>query len=354
MSEKLTLPLLLPGPPPSKPIFQNPRPQPPSSPLPPVLQELLLRHSTTSQRLKPTPNSTTETLNSQSPVMLRKKRLGRSVDDNRGKPWIDNISDTGKEALISLTNHDCNNAFDVLDSYKDQFEDGDLIGIIKALGFHRRADMALDVFNWMRNQENYRFDGPEIPIIIRTLGREGHVSAANSLFHSLREDGYPMDVYAYTSIISACARNHKYRQALSLFRSMEDEGCRPTLITYNVMLDVYGKMGMPWNRIFSLFESMRNDGVSPDSYSYNTLISACRRGSLYQEARDIFRQMKAVGCPPDKVTYNTLLDVYGKSRRHKEALDVLREMEVNGFPPTIVTYNSLVSAYCRDGLFEEH
>ncbi|PQQ04860.1 pentatricopeptide repeat-containing protein [Prunus yedoensis var. nudiflora] len=103
---------------------------------------------------------------------------------------------------------------------------------------------------------------------------------------------------------------------------MEEEGCRPTLITYNVILNVYGKMGMPWNKIRALVES------------------------------EVFQEMKLAGFVPDKVTYNALLDVYGKSRQTKEAMEVLKDMEFDGFSPSIVSYNSLISAYARDGLLE--
>lgn len=58
---------------------------------------------------------------------------------------------------------------------------------------------------------------------------------------------------------------------------MEQEGCKPTLITYNVILNIYGKMGMLWNKIKTVFEGMRSSGVVPDAYTYNTVISCCGR-----------------------------------------------------------------------------
>ncbi|CAL9018046.1 unnamed protein product [Prunus brigantina] len=126
---------------------------------------------------------------------------------------------------------------------------------------------------------------------------------------------------------------------------MEEEGCRPTLITYNVTLNVYGKMGMPWNKIRALVECMKS-AIAPDSYTYNTFITWYRCGSLHVKAAEVFQEMKLAGFVPDKVTYDALLDVYGKSRRTKEAMEVLKDMEFNGFSPSIVSY-------ARDGLLEE-
>ncbi|KAJ6385632.1 hypothetical protein OIU77_028751 [Salix suchowensis] len=101
------------------------------------------------------------------------------------------------------------------------------------------------------------------------------------MLNNLRKDGFEPDVYAYTSLITACASNGKYREA------------------------VVGKMGMPWNKIKVLFEGMKNAGILPDEYTYNTLITCCGRGSLYEEAAAVFEDMKLMGFVPDKVTYNT-------------------------------------------------
>ncbi|KAL2461220.1 Pentatricopeptide repeat-containing protein [Abeliophyllum distichum] len=65
------------------------------------------------------------------------------------------------------------------------------------------------------------------------LGKEGQVSAAASFFHNLHNDGFGIDVYAYTSLITVFASNRRYREAVIVFKKMEKEGCKPTLISIN-------------------------------------------------------------------------------------------------------------------------
>lgn len=98
---------------------------------------------------------------------------------------------------------------------------------------------------------------------------------------------------------------------MTIFKKMVQEGCKPTLIAYSIILNVYGKMGVPWNKILSLIKAMKKDGASPNLYTYNTLISCSRSRCLYEEAWRIFGEMKSIGFTPDMVTYNALLDVYG-------------------------------------------
>lgn len=212
----------------------------------------------------------------------------------------------------------------------------DFLGVVKGLGFYKKnMTLALDVFEWFRSfcskDCNLVLSCSVVAVVISMLGKGGNVSVAASLLHSLQKDGFDIDTYAYTSLETAYVSNGKYREALLVFKKMEEEGCKPTLITYNVILNMYGKMGMPWSKIMTLVERMKSTGVRPDSYTYNTLISYCQKGSLREEVAGVFEEMKLAGLSPDKVTYDALLDVYGKSRRLMEALAVLREMENNGF-----------------------
>ncbi|KAL3611602.1 hypothetical protein D5086_002622 [Populus alba] len=294
MTEKLSLPLLLSNPPPTKPSLpiqthlhhQQLKPTTPTSPPPqhgtPLMQDFLFKQS--SDFSKPI---TSQTQPDPFPIPRARTRIGKARDSNRGKPWTHHrLSLQGQRVLDSLNDPSFESSeLDkilslLLDYHKEELSlssggkeglSNDALGVIKGLGFYKKRDLALSVFEWFKNRND----------------------------------------------------------------------CGSVLSNSAVAV------------IISLFEGMKNAGILPDEYTYNTLITCCRRGSLHEEAVAVFKDMKSMGFVPDKVTYNALLDVYGKSRRTKEAMEVLREMEVNGCSPSIVTYNSLISAYARDGLLKE-
>ncbi|KAL2504020.1 Pentatricopeptide repeat-containing protein [Abeliophyllum distichum] len=70
-------------------------------------------------------------------------------------------------------------------------------------------------------------------VIISMLGKEGQDSAAASFFHNLHNDGFGIDVYTYTSLIIVFASNMRYMEAVMVFKKMEEEGCKHTLISIN-------------------------------------------------------------------------------------------------------------------------
>lgn len=281
-----------------------------------------------------------------------RRRLGKLNSKRGQKSWDSGLTQRGEELLRKiLVLSDDDRVSDILSTAESTLSSSELLSIIKGLGREGQWNKSLTVFNWMRERPKFRPDGVTIAVMLRILGRESQLSAVSCLFESLRTEGYPLDVYAYTSLITALSRSRKFKEALGFFKHMKDEGPQPNIVTYNVIIDLYGKKGRSWENILELFEEMKAQGIRPDEYTYNTAITACASGSLCEEAKELFTQMKASNCTPDRVTYNALLDVYGKAGWHDEAVNVLKEMESAGCPPNIVTYNELLSAFGRAGLY---
>ena len=280
-----------------------------------------------------------------------RRRLGK-LNSKRGQSWDSALTQKGEELLRKiLVLSDDESVSAVLATAESTFSSSELLSIIKGLGREGQWNAALALFNWMRERPTFRPDGVAIAVMLRILGRESQLTAVSQLFETLKLEGYPLDVYAYTSLITTLSRNRKFKEALEFFKQMKEEGPQPNIVTYNVIIDLYGKKGRSWENILELLEEMKAKGIRPDEYTYNTAITACVSGFLCEEAKDLFTQMKASNCTPDRVTYNALLDVYGKAGWHNEAVNVLKEMESAGWAPNIVTYNELLSAFGRAGLY---
>ncbi|KAL2533319.1 Pentatricopeptide repeat-containing protein [Abeliophyllum distichum] len=82
----------------------------------------------------------------------------------------------------------------------------DVLGISKALGFYKKCDLALKVFEWVRNRPNSDklVNGSAVDVIISMWGKKVKFRL-----------------------------NRRYREAVMVFKKMEEEGCKPTLISIN-------------------------------------------------------------------------------------------------------------------------
>ena len=122
-------------------------------------------------------------------------------------------------------------------------------------------------------------------MVVRALGREGQHDTVCALLNEtpLPPDSH-LDVRAYTTVLHTLSRAGRYERALELFAELRRQGVAPTLVTYNGMLDVYGRMGRSWPRIVALLDEMRAAGVKPDGFTASTVIAACCRDGLVDDA----------------------------------------------------------------------
>lgn len=108
------------------------------------------------------------------------------------------------------------------------------------------------------------------------LGKEGRVFFVVNLFNGLIENGFLFDVYLYILLIFVFVNSGRYRDVVMVFKKMEEEGCKLILIIYNVVLNVFGKMGIFWSKIMFFVEKMKSDGIVFDVYMYNMFIICCK------------------------------------------------------------------------------
>ncbi|KAH0454407.1 hypothetical protein IEQ34_016331 [Dendrobium chrysotoxum] len=178
---------------------------------------------------------------------------------NRDKPWSVDPRVTLRSHHItrSLLNPACDDPDSLLT---------DLLGIVEALDFHKLSTTALAIFDAARRAHGDALflSTAIIPVVIGIMGRNGHLSAHATLRDDSCTQHCPIDVYAYTSLITAYAQNECYRDAVLVFQQMVEEGIKPTLVTYNILLNVYGKLFMPWHEIVSLVQFMKRDEIAPD------------------------------------------------------------------------------------------
>lgn len=234
------------------------------------------------------------------------------------------------------------NAF--FDSVKFELLEVDLVSLLKALDVSGSSERAILLFEWVVSNSvsgDVKLDSKAVELMIRILGRESKYSIALKLFDEIPIDKYSLDVRACTTILHAYSRNGKYKQAIAMFERMKDSGLSPSLVTYNVMLDVYGKMGRSWDKILGLLDEMRSEGLQFDEFTCSTVISACGREGLINEAKEFFVELKSSGYEPGTVTYNALLQVFGKAGIYSEALNILKEMEDNNCTRTLLLTMSL-------------
>lgn len=129
------------------------------------------------------------------------------------------------------------------------------------------------------------------------------------------------------------------------------EGCTPNLVTFNTLIDVYGKTGA-WEEAVAVLDALEAQGIEPEVRTYNTVIIACNQSSRASEALRVYERMLAAGAQPTATTYTALISAYGKAGQLDAALQIFQDMVSRGCERNVITYSSLISACEKVGRWE--
>lgn len=72
-------------------------------------------------------------------------------------------------------------------------------------------------------------------------GHEAPRCRALELVAEMRGRGIPCNVHTYSALMNVCIKANELDLALDVYKQLLAEGCAPNLVTYNTLIDVYGK-----------------------------------------------------------------------------------------------------------------
>ncbi|KAI3968887.1 hypothetical protein MKX01_029037 [Papaver californicum] len=167
-------------------------------------------------------------------------------------------------------------------------------------------------------------------------------------------------------------------KARELFQFMIDEGCMANHESYTALVSAYSRTGLldqafslleqmkvtpgffAFHRVQTLLSDMAEQGVKPSTITYNTLIDAYGRAGRFGEMESTLMEMlQEQECQPDVWTMNSTLRAFGGTgqietmercyEKFQSACILMEYMQKYYFSWTIVTYNVVIDAFGRAG-----
>ena len=106
---------------------------------------------------------------------------------------------------------------------------------------------------------------------------DGLSPRALKILEDMKADGIEPDGFCYSSAISCCGAEGRWKEALLLIDTMKKGGprTRPNRIAYTAAISACGRAGQA-DYALKLFKLMKDEGLSADRVAYNALFSALR------------------------------------------------------------------------------
>ncbi|KAJ6821420.1 putative LRR receptor-like serine/threonine-protein kinase [Iris pallida] len=213
-----------------------------------------------------------------------------------------------------------------------------------------KPQFALEVFNWRRKlvDEGMPMLAEEYSKAISLAGRAKNVDLAASLFYDARVTHGMRSTCLYNALMAAYMYNGYTRKCVSVFEDLKkDPDCNPTIVTYNILLSLFGR-SMLVNHMESVLQIIdQSDDLSRNLKTYNTVIAAYVTAWMWDQMESTFRQMETSPIQPDSHTHLLMLRGYahsGNLERMEETYELVRELVSNH---EVHLVRVMICAYCK-------
>ena len=192
---------------------------------------------------------------------------------------------------------------------------------------------------------------------------------ALSLLDSSVSSAVQLDHFGYSSAISSTSQ---WEVALGLWKLMLDRAVKPDVVTHGSILkalaagqqwamalwflfsatvvtpvtcnSAMNACGGQWRHACWLLYSMPSLQISPEDVSYNTAISACVRGTCWQQGLVLFTEMFEALVEPDRISFNSALSACQKGNEWQLALKLMEQISSYSLQADEFCFTTLLSA----------
>ncbi|KAJ0241983.1 Pentatricopeptide repeat-containing protein [Hirschfeldia incana] len=236
--------------------------------------------------------------------------------------------------------------------------------LLSVLGFARRHEEALQIFNQMLGDRQLYPDMAAYHSITVTLGQAGFLKELlkviermrqkpTKLIKTLRQKNWdPVlepDVVVYNSILNACVPSRQWKAVSWVFIELRKNGLRPNGATYGLAMEVMLESGK-YDRVYEFFRKMKSSGEAPKAITYKVLVRALWRENKIEEAVEAVRDMEQKGVIGTGSVYYELACCLCSNGRWREAmLEVGRMKRLENCKPLEITFTGLIAASLNGG-----
>ncbi|EFJ06002.1 hypothetical protein SELMODRAFT_136241 [Selaginella moellendorffii] len=181
-------------------------------------------------------------------------------------------------------------------------------------------------------------------VMITTLAQNGFYREALELYREMQEEGLESNNMTFLSLLEASAHLTALGQGRRIHASIIDYGLARDLLIQTALVYMYGKCAS-LDEAREVFESMERKNV----VAWTSIIAAYSQHGHCEESLELFRRMALDGVMPNEVTYGTLLSTCSHAGLVDEAYDNFVEMK----NPRLTHYRCMVDALGRAGKLDE-
>ncbi|KAL5796255.1 hypothetical protein ACOSQ2_001075 [Xanthoceras sorbifolium] len=179
--------------------------------------------------------------------------------------------------------------------------------------------------------------------LVDMYAKRGSLGCAFTVFNHMQDK----DVISWTSLVTGCAHNGSFEEALKYFCDMRIAGICPDPIVVASILSACAEMTvLEFGR--QVHATFLKSGLESSLSVDNSLVMMYAKCGSIEDANRVFDSMQV----RDVITWTALIVGYAKNGRGKDSLQFYDQMLASGTKPDAITFIGLLFACSHAGLVE--
>ncbi|KAI5069887.1 hypothetical protein GOP47_0016188, partial [Adiantum capillus-veneris] len=221
-------------------------------------------------------------------------------------------------------------------------ESPDLVATTAMIGAYAQlghGEEALGMLCWMVKEDIKPNEVTYLNLLSACAGLST-TSEGKKVHSGLIEGGFDSVVAVGNALVNMYSKCGCVEDARKVF----DKTQTRTVVSYTAMLDAYASHGYG-KEALAIFRRMQQDGVTPDEVTFVSVLTACSHAGLILEAREHFFSMSLNhGIKPNSSHFTCMIDMFARIGRLDDAETFIKKAPFN---VGVVEWMALLSA-CRN------
>ncbi|KAL1822518.1 hypothetical protein ACET3Z_009296 [Daucus carota] len=301
--------------------------------------------------------------------------------------WVENGNEVNKSDIMMI-NLDLQKrqmygrALQVLEWFADRYQ-------FSERDYASRLDLIAKVQGLVKAEQYFR----EIPkahrgeVVYRTFLANcvvaENLKKAEEVFNNMKDLGLPLTALACNQLLLMYKRTDRKKMA-DILVYMENENVKPTVFTYNLLLDIKG-LYKDISGMYQIVKTMKEEGIEPVNHTHNIMAKHYISAGFIDKAEAVVKEMEGGGLRDNRAACRYLLILYsllgkadevvriwkfcksdanyfecvaaidalGRLKKIKEAEEVLEQTRKRWRRPSSKVYTTLLKVYVDNNMLAE-
>ncbi|OVA03653.1 Pentatricopeptide repeat [Macleaya cordata] len=207
----------------------------------------------------------------------------------------------------------------------------------------RSVSYAKNVFNMIEERDVVSFN-----LLNGLFRNHGFYEESIMLFLRIQMEGFKVDEFLYSSLISSCSRLLTLEIGKQIHTCIIKSGFEMVPLLMNSLLEMYSQCGR-----FDDMEKVFGEIDMPDIFTWNVMIMGYAHFGFLDKSIRIWEELKDSGADLNEFSYCAMIDICSCIGDPVKGEQIQAQIKKLGIDSDLVVMNSLITMYASFGMMEK-